>query len=80
MGKTFTWVRLLEDEAKEARLSRTKYSYVSLFGLNSLAEVRSAIAENLQFMASTDLKPVSEIANAVISKMKYLKGFVSVIP
>lgn len=80
VGKTFTWVRLLEDEAKNGTLSRTKYSYVSLFGLNSLAEVRSAIAENLQIMASTDLKPVSDITNALISKVKYLKGFVSVIP
>jgi hypothetical protein len=80
VGKTFTWNRLLREAADKGELSRKKYSYVSLFGLNSLAEVKSAIAENLQIMASEDLKPASDAVNALISTAKYLKGFVSVIP
>lgn len=80
VGKTFTWNRCLREAADKGELSRTKYSYVSLFGLNSLAEVKSAVAENLQIMGSEDIKPVSDVANALISTAKHLKGFVSVIP
>ncbi len=80
VGKTFTWNRLLKEAADLGEIGRTKYSYVSLFGLNSLAEVKSAIAENTQIMSSEKLQPVAEFANIVISSIKHLKGFVSVIP
>lgn len=80
VGKTFTWNKLLREAADSGELSRKKYSYVSLFGLNSLAEVKSAIAENLQIMGSEQFKPVSDVANALLSTAKHLKGFASVIP
>jgi hypothetical protein len=80
VGKTFTWNRLLKEAADSGEVGRTRYSYVSLFGLNSLAEVKSAIAANTQIMSSEKVQPVADIANAVIGSIKHLKGFVSVIP
>jgi hypothetical protein len=80
VGKTFTWNRLLREAADSGEIGRTKYSYVSLFGLNSLGEVKSAIAANTQIMSSEKLQPVADVANAVITSIKHLKGFVSVIP
>jgi hypothetical protein len=80
VGKTYTWNELIKSAADSGELSRGKYSYVSLFGLNSLAEVKFAIAENLQILHSDDLQPVTDAKNAVLSSIKYLKGFVSVIP
>jgi hypothetical protein len=80
VGKTYTWNELIMTAAESGELSRGKYSYVSLFGLNSLAEVKFAIAENLQILHSDELQPVTEVKNAVLSSIKYLKGFVSVLP
>lgn len=80
VGKTFTWNRLLKEAADRGEIGRNKYSYVSLFGLNSLADVKSAIAENTQIMSSEKLQPAADVANVLIGSIKYLKGFVSVIP
>ena len=80
VGKTYTWNDLIKIAADNGELGKGKYSYVSLFGLNSLVEVKFAIAENLQILFSDDLKPVSDAKNAVLSSIKYLKGFVSVVP
>ena len=46
VGKTFSWDKYLK-EAKEANLIKLdSYSYVSLFGINSLQELKLAIFEN----------------------------------
>lgn len=41
VGKTHLWKKLLEDKKKE--ITFTKYSYISLFGMKSIDEVRNAI-------------------------------------
>ncbi|TCS09166.1 hypothetical protein [Rhizobium sp. BK418] len=47
VGKTFTWERLLADaHAHSGKLALKKYSYVTLFGLNSLEDLRFSIFEN----------------------------------
>lgn len=47
VGKTFTWERLLtEANARPGELAMQKYSYVTLFGLNSLEDLRFSIFEN----------------------------------
>lgn len=43
-GKTWTWRDMVETHRNEIKL--TKYAYVSLFGLNSLAQVRSQVFQN----------------------------------
>lgn len=46
VGKTFAWTYYLDAAVKKKSVALSRYSYVSLFGQNSLAEVRSAIVEN----------------------------------
>jgi Cdc6-like AAA superfamily ATPase len=80
VGKTYAWNELIREASEAKDLSKSKYSYVSLFGLNSLAEVRFSIAENMQILQSDSLQPITEVKNAALGSIKYLKGFVSVIP
>jgi hypothetical protein len=47
VGKTYAWNRYLESAKKQNRIALAKYSYVSLFGINSLAELKFAIFENM---------------------------------
>jgi Cdc6-like AAA superfamily ATPase len=50
VGKTFLWRSVLDDLRKSKGLSLTRYSYVSLFGLNSLDDVRSSLFENMEWL------------------------------
>lgn len=46
VGKTFIWSDVLRQTTEEGETLLQYYSYVSLFGLQSLDEVRQAIFEN----------------------------------
>ncbi|MDY0966411.1 hypothetical protein [Sphingomonas sp. CFBP9021] len=46
VGKTFAWKRHLADAIAGHQLAMLGYSYVSLFGLNSLEDLRFAVFEN----------------------------------
>lgn len=48
VGKTFFWKALVEQLAKEKRLSREHYTYVSLFGLGDLVGFKAALFANKQ--------------------------------
>lgn len=50
VGKTFLWRSVLDDLRKSNGLSLTRYSYVSLFGLNSLDDVKSSLFENMEWL------------------------------
>jgi hypothetical protein len=46
IGKTYAWRRYLEEMRASGKLEPQDYAYVSLFGLNSLDELRYAIFES----------------------------------
>jgi hypothetical protein len=46
VGKTFAWNRYLQDAHAEHKIALKRYSYVSLFGINSLDELKYSIFEN----------------------------------
>lgn len=46
VGKTYEWDRLLKKSIEERKIAKKKYSYVTLFGLNSLDDAKSSIFEN----------------------------------
>ena len=46
VGKTYEWDRLLKKSIEERKITKKKYSYVTLFGLNSLDDAKSSIFEN----------------------------------
>lgn len=47
VGKTFTWNQVLLDSKEHEKLKWGKYSYITLFGVNSLDTLKNAIFENL---------------------------------
>ncbi|MCA6518599.1 MAG: NTPase, partial [Pseudanabaena sp. M110S1SP2A07QC] len=47
VGKTYAWNTFLSDAQKENRVALKKYSYVSMFGINSLDAFKYAIFENV---------------------------------
>jgi len=46
VGKTYTWSRILENAKNDSGIAFEKYSYVSLFGVNSLDTLKFTIFEN----------------------------------
>jgi hypothetical protein len=50
VGKTFLWRSVLDDLRKSKGLSLERYSYVSLFGLNSLDDMKSSLFENMEWL------------------------------
>jgi Cdc6-like AAA superfamily ATPase len=46
VGKTFSWKLFLRKAKDQNSLALKKYSYVSLFGLSSIDQLKSAIFEN----------------------------------
>ena len=46
VGKTFAWKRYLKDAQAAQTIGLKRYSYVSLFGVNSLDELKYSIFEN----------------------------------
>jgi hypothetical protein len=54
-GKTFAWRDVLATQKDHAALKR--YSYVSLFGIDSLEGVKSAIFENTVNIEDVEIKP-----------------------
>lgn len=47
VGKTFSWKKFLNEACTENKLNLERYSYVSLFGINSLEAFKYAIFENV---------------------------------
>jgi len=47
VGKTFTWNKFLLEAKKDKKIACKKYSYVSLFGINSLDSFRYTVFEQL---------------------------------
>lgn len=47
IGKTYAWKKFLVEARVQQRIALDNYSYVSLFGINSLEALRKAIFENV---------------------------------
>lgn len=46
VGKTFAWQRYVEDTQAADGVALERYAFVSLFGVNSIEQLRLAIVEN----------------------------------
>ena len=59
VGKTYFWKKLLEEQLSEERIYKKdnvfnrKYAYVSLFGLESLSDLKTNIYSNIENYHST---------------------------
>ncbi|MCK1655131.1 hypothetical protein IVA88_27325 [Bradyrhizobium sp. 149] len=84
VGKTFAWSRGLElaHQAKTIKLQR--YSYVSLFGVNSLDELKFAIFENVTTLSNgvvkADVNTLDDFVNSKIGSWRKLTKLAQAVP
>jgi hypothetical protein len=62
VGKTYTWQTELDKARAAQSVGLKRYSYVSLFGINSLEGLKLSLFENLEFL---DAPPASRLQQAV---------------
>jgi len=67
VGKTYTWAKQLEAAQQAKVVKRPRYSYVSLFGVNSLDELKLAIFENVITLSDGVKKADLETLDAFVS-------------
>ena len=60
VGKTYAWNHYVADAKAKKQIKLPRYSYVSLFGINSIAELKSAIFENSVDSSETGSEPTFE--------------------
>src|SRR6266404_2887340 len=83
VGKTFLWRLILDHLRKTNGLSITRYSYVSLFGLNSLDDVKSAVFENMEWLdqdATSFAQQGKAGAKALAARAKKLSELAGALP
>jgi hypothetical protein len=68
VGKTFAWRRYLDEGRKAGKLKSQDYAYVSLFGLNSLDDLRYAIFESTVPPDRLLTGPTADTFGALVSK------------
>jgi hypothetical protein len=58
VGKTYTWAKELETAQRTNAVKLPRYSYVSLFGVNSLEELKFAVFENVITLSDGLERPI----------------------
>ncbi|CAB1277372.1 hypothetical protein [Candidatus Nitrosacidococcus tergens] len=72
-GKTHTWKTLLIEAFKNENVSPSKYAYVSLFGLESLGDVRRSLFENTKgSTAFKNTEPFEATTSGILKKLPFL--------
>lgn len=70
-GKTYTWNKTLKAAARQGDVGYDRYAYISLFGINSLNDLKTAIVErtiNLTKKENLELRPNEESIAEVIKR------------
>jgi hypothetical protein len=83
VGKTFLWRSVLDDLRNSKGLSLARYSYVSLFGLNSLDDMKSSLFENMEWLdqdATNFAQRGRAGAKAIAARAKKLSELAGALP
>lgn len=80
VGKTYAWNTYLVEAKNRNRLAPEKYAYVSLFGINSLAELKFAIFENLIERKTIGRKPSLASFQRNLTELSRLLGGRRLLP
>ena len=67
VGKSYAWATALEEAQKAGSIKLPRYSYVSLFGINSLDELKFSIFENVITLSGGLVKPDLNTLDAFVS-------------
>ena len=80
VGKTFAWKKYLREAATSSRVNLTSYSYVSLFGVSSLSDVKKEIFRNtVDISAIGDLPDERSMVGQISSVLESSKSHISSI-
>lgn len=72
VGKTHTWETLLTEAFKNNNAYPSRYAYVSLFGLESLGDVRRSLFENtVESAAFKTVKPFEATTSSVSERLSH---------
>jgi len=74
VGKTYAWNYYLKQAQESHNEKLAKYAYISLFGRNSLDDVRTAIVENTVNSRAAGEKPDLKSFKSVVSELANLTG------
>jgi hypothetical protein len=84
VGKTYTWMKSLKKAQTSGQVAMTHCSYVSLFGINSLEELKFSIFENVVTLKGGKLKAdfntLDAFVNSKIGKWRKFSQFAQSIP
>ncbi len=82
VGKTYAWNRYLLQAKNQQKVALQKYSYVSLFGINSLSDLKFSIFENLVEDKMIGRKPTIETFRNNVDALAHSIGqnFLPLIP
>lgn len=80
VGKTFTWNGYLKQAQLDKNIGLSNYSYVSLFGKNSIEELKYAIFENTYGLYKPSGMSIFRKGNKLINYLPDIKGFKNVLP
>jgi hypothetical protein len=74
VGKTYAWNHYLRQAQNDDKVKLEKYAYVSLFGRNSLDDVRTAIVENTVDGRAAGKKPDLTSFKSAVAELRSVAG------
>ncbi len=74
VGKTYAWQNYLQAAKNQRRIALSDYSYVSLFGINSLQELKNNIFENMMSRQHIGRRPSVESFRANMNRLLRTTG------
>ncbi len=74
VGKTYAWNAYLHAAKNQQRIALSDYSYVSLFGINSLQELKSSIFENMMSRQHIGRRPSVESFRTNMNRLMRTTG------
>jgi hypothetical protein len=83
VGKTYNWQANLDLLRSSREIGLSRYSYVSLFGINSIEELKAAIFENMEFLVpegQAGFDRARSFANKGFQQSKKITGAIAAIP
>lgn len=78
-GKTYNWQTRLDGLRRERQIGLARYSYVSLFGINSLEGLKQSIFENLEFLVPEGRATLDRAVNGSNEVFKHSKKLINAL-